>query len=138
MGVMGVMIRTFIAIELPEQIKSALGEIQKDLRRTAADVSWTKPVNIHQTIKFLGDLDEARVGLLRKTTCESLRTARLLELVTGNIGFFPNQKRARVIWVGLDGDVAGLIQLQQKLDRALATAGFPAENAGLSPHCRMW
>src|SRR5882762_3420036 len=99
---MGVMIRTFVAIELPEQIKTALGEIQNDLRRTAADVSWTKPANIHLTIKFLGDLDEARIELLRKITSESVQTARPLELVTDNIGFFPNQKRARVIWVGLD------------------------------------
>src|SRR3954471_13221655 len=111
------MIRTFIAIELPEHIKTTLGEIQNDLRQTAADVGWTKPANIHLTLKFLGDLDEKRVELLRKITCQSVTDAKSFELATSDVGFFPNQKRARVVWVGLEGDLTALMRLQEKLDR---------------------
>src|SRR5882757_1459303 len=117
------MIRTFIAIELPEQIKTALGKIQNDLRAFAADVSWTKPANIHLTLKFLGDLDEERVEVLRRVTSESVRSVKPFELVISKTGFFPNQKRARVIWVGLGGDLRTLIDLQGKLDQDLADAG---------------
>jgi len=128
------MIRTFIAIELPEPIKTALGEIQGELRRTQVDVSWTKPSNIHLTLKFLGDLDEKRVEVLRKATCQSMTNAKSFALSTGSIGFFPNQKRPRVIWIGLDGDIPTITDLQEKLDHDLAAAGFPAEDKPFSPH----
>src|SRR5689334_15753140 len=106
------MIRTFIAIELPEQIKTALGDIQNELRKTAADVSWTKPANIHLTLKFLGDLEEKQVALLRAATSKTVIGHQPFELQTSHPGFFPSQKRARVVWMGLEGDVTALINLQ--------------------------
>ena len=128
------MIRTFIAIELPELIKTILGEIQKELRKTGAHISWTKPANIHLTLKFLGDLDEKRVELLLQTTCQSVAEAKPFVLTTGDLGFFPNQKRPRVMWIGLGGDIPAITDLQEKLDRDLAAVGFPADDKPFSPH----
>jgi len=58
--------RSFIAIEIPDSIKTELAKLQNELRRVQADVSWTKPGNIHLTLRFLGEVEEDRMEALKR------------------------------------------------------------------------
>src|SRR5262245_66541684 len=78
--------RTFIAIEIPSEIKSALAALQNELRRAGADVSWTKPENIHLTLNFLGEVDESRIGEVEKVCVDSAREFQPFALGLGGAG----------------------------------------------------
>ena len=59
-------IRTFIAIDIPEEIRNEIARLQPTLKELGGRVSWTKPKNIHLTLKFLGDTEENLIGEIEK------------------------------------------------------------------------
>src|SRR5262245_15518533 len=101
--------RTFIAIEIPAEIRSALAALQTDLRRAGADVSWTKPENVHLTLKFLGEVDESRIGEIEKVCVSSAAEFKLFTLSLKDTGVFPNLRQPRVLWAGLAGDIENVV-----------------------------
>ena len=126
--------RIFIAIELPAAIKAALAELQHELRQTQAQVSWAKPDNLHLTLKFLAEVEAARINALAHACEETARQHRALSLRVDQLGFFPNPRQARVVWVGLAGDLSSLEQLQQQLEEQLVTLGLAREAKPFRPH----
>lgn len=126
-------LRSFIAIELPETAQSALSDLQGELKKYGADVRWVKPENIHLTLKFLGDVEENIVeGIIDslKGTCDKHST---FSLELSGIGVFPNKKSPRVLWVGLTGSKI-LPVVQQEIDIEMATMGFKREKRRFAPH----
>src|SRR5262245_25862699 len=111
--------RTFIAIEIPSEIKSALAALQNELRRAGAEVSWTRPENIHLTLKFLGEVDERRIGEVEKVCVDSAAEFRPFALSLSATGVFPNSRQPRALWVGLSGDVEKTDAMQRRLDERL-------------------
>jgi len=126
--------RTFIAIEIPSEIKSALAALQNELRRAGAEVSWTKPENIHLTLKFLGEVDERRIGEVEKVCVDSAAEFPSFALSLGATGVFPNSRQPRVLWAGLSGDVEKTDEMRRRLDERLALIGFGREEKGFQPH----
>lgn len=128
-------IRAFIAIELPLEIKSVLGELQSRLGAdAAATVKWVRPESMHLTLRFLGDIDTSNVAQITsamKTSCENLHS---FNLKLADTGAFPNTKSPRVIWVGLQGDMEKLGLLHHNLQRTLSKMGFKPDNRAFSPH----
>src|SRR5262249_58238136 len=112
--------RTFIAIEIPSEIRSGLAVLQNELRRAGAEVSWTKPENIHLTLKFLGEVDERRIGEVEKVCVDSAAEFPSFALSLGATGVFPNSRQPRVFWAGLSGDVAKTDEMRRRLDAGLA------------------
>jgi len=55
------LIRSFLAIELPKALLEKIGEVQGDLKSSHADVRWVSPEKIHLTLKFFGNIEEARI-----------------------------------------------------------------------------
>ncbi|MFH1678513.1 MAG: RNA 2',3'-cyclic phosphodiesterase, partial [Candidatus Omnitrophota bacterium] len=92
--------RTFIAIELPEEIKNILGEIQDKLKQTRADVKWVQPQNIHLTLKFLGEINEDLVKKIASALNEIAQENSSFNLRLYELGAFPKIKYPRVIWIG--------------------------------------
>jgi len=139
-----IMIRTFVAIELDEEIRKAIAGIQrqvqeqlmKQLRHTASDVrvQWVRPDSIHLTLKFLGDIDEARVEDIRAALLSAVRTQSRLAVEVGGLGVFPDLRAPRVLWVGLFGQVDALMRVAAEVEAALTGVGFPPESRPLSPH----
>jgi len=116
--------RCFVAIEIPEEVKSYLYELQRMLSHGSfAKVTWVHKKNLHVTLKFLGEVPEHKVDAV-KSALSSVKFSSFSLRLKG-IGFFPNEKKPRVIWVGLEPDFQ-LIALQQKIDEALLSL-FPAE-----------
>lgn len=126
--------RTFIAIEIPSEIKSALTALQTDLRRAGADVSWTKPENFHLTLNFLGEVDESRIGEVEKVCISSAAEFQPFTLSLNETGVFPNDRQPRVLWVGLSGEIEKAIEIRKSLDERLAVIGFEPEEKDFRPH----
>ncbi len=126
--------RTFIAIEIPSEIKSALAALQAELRRAGADVSWTKPENIHLTLKFLGEVDERRIGEVEKVCVDSAAGFQPFTLRLDDTGVFPNARQPRVLWAGLAGEIEKAVEMQRRLDEELALIGFEREEKAFRPH----
>jgi len=128
-------IRSFIAIELPEEVRLGLRGIQARLKQSGHTfVKWVAPESIHLTLKFLGNIPAGQVTDIARAMEEASRGFLPFRLKIGKLGAFPNLRRPRVVWVGIDGEVDRLTALQQRLDAALARLGFARETRPFSPH----
>ena len=129
------LIRTFIALELPKSVKSSLAQLQDILKQhEQAHVKWVHPDSIHLTLKFLGNVDAGTIPELTDAISEAAGGNAPFHLNLGHLGAFPNVRAPRVIWVGLEGELASLLTLQKSVEGALTTLGFAPENRRFSPH----
>ena len=126
--------RTFIAIELPDTVKAELANLQAELRQTGADVTWTKPDNIHLTLRFLGEVEERQLDELKQLCAETAAAFQPFSLALKDTGYFPNFRQPRVLWVGLAGEMEIAKQLQKRLDAELIARGFNQEDKPFKPH----
>ncbi len=131
------MIRSFIAIELPDDVKNEIGKISNRLKGEIPGVKWVKSANIHLTIRFLGSVTPSKIEEIKNNLPDYLTDVFPFELYLKGAGAFPNTKRARVIWMGLGGDMQPLRHLYEKVSRFLMKLGFPSENRLFSPHLTM-
>lgn len=126
--------RTFIAANLTDTLKAALSQVQEALKARGADVSWVKPENLHITLKFLGEVEEARLPVLSETIASSLRGTSPFPLALGGLGAFPDLRFPRVIWIGVKRGAKELSALQARLEEGLQRIGFSPEDRPFSPH----
>jgi len=128
-------IRSFIAIELPDEVKSALDQLQAQLKTgKQLPVKWVDPYSIHLTLKFLGNIDVNKVREITGAMEAAAQGISPFKLEVKDLGVFPNLKRVRVVWVGVSGEVAQLSQLQQRIESNLAPLGFAPESRSFTPH----
>ena len=127
-------IRAFIAIDLPAHIRSSLGEAQDILKSFGFRVRWVRPQNIHLTLKFLGNIDSNQIDKVIAAMARTADDFCGVSLFTKEIGVFPNIRRPRVIWAGLNGKLETLKNLQQTLDKHLGAVGFPEETRAFKAH----
>jgi 2'-5' RNA ligase len=128
-------VRSFIAIELPGEVKRKLGELESGLKSAGfAGVRWVNPESIHLTLKFLGNIDSARTGEITGAIERAAAETAPFRLKVEGLGVFPDLRRVRVVWVGLDGDIDTLVRLQKKLESEMESLGFPAESRAFTPH----
>lgn len=125
--------RTFIAIELPESVKSSLSELQRELKACRADIRWVKPDNIHLTLKFLGDTDEKTVNKIVEAVKGACGGFSRFTVVIKGVGVFPDMRVPKVLWVGA-AENDSLSGLQKAVEEALAKLGFPSEKRRFRPH----
>jgi 2'-5' RNA ligase len=128
-------IRAFIAIELPDSIKSSISLLQNDLKRsTSAPVKWVAPNSIHLTLKFLGNISQDKIPEISEVIDKTTRKTAPFSLELSELGAFPNTHSPRVVWIGLKGDIDTLSVLQKNIESTLIPHGFPPEGKGFSPH----
>jgi len=134
------MIRTFIAVELNPTLKQAIAGVQEGLKRElqglAAGVrlQWVRVDSIHLTLKFLGDIEQGRVGNILHVLEEVGRDYEPFSIDVKGFGVFPNLRAPRVLWMGLADQADVLIRLAGSIDAALAPLGFQIEPKPYSPH----
>ncbi len=128
-------IRSFIAIELPGEVKSQLAKLRRDLERTEHRfVKWVDPEGIHLTLKFLGNIPFKQVTEITKAIEEAARDVPPFHLELSVLGAFPNLKQPNVLWVGIGGEIDTLLRLQQNIDSELASLDFAKEERPFMPH----
>lgn len=128
------LLRCFLAIELPATILNRIGEVQKDLKSSRADVRWVSPENIHLTLKFFGTIETSQIESIIKSIEEPIRTTSPIWIAVQGIGAFPGLKNPRVIWVGLNDERKELVPFQNRLERELEKVGFQPEGRPFHPH----
>ena len=128
-------IRSFIAIELPDELKLGLTQLEARLKSANQPwVKWVNPYSIHLTLKFLGSIAADRTGQITRAIEEAVRGIPPFHLEVKDLGVFPNLRRVQVAWVGVGGELDKLGQLQQRIESNLAPLGFAPESRPFTPH----
>ena len=127
-------IRSFICLEIPESIQTRISKLQENLRQTDAQVSWTKPSNIHLTLKFLGGVEASRIDSVGKALEQAAQGIGSFEVEVGGAGCFPSARGPRVLWVGISDIPEQLRRLYDNIEVELERQRFPREKRKFSPH----
>ena len=121
--------RTFIAIEMPEEIKKILLDAQKQINTEKAKIRPAKA--FHLTLKFLGEVEEKKIEEI-KSALKEIKFEKFNTALT-EIGVFPNESYIRVIWVGLDDSESKIKKLQEDIDLKIEKLGFKKDTR-FHPH----
>lgn len=129
-------VRAFIAIQLPDRVKSALDSIEADFKHTfpSGNVKWVAVPSIHLTLKFLGTVEESKTDAITVAIARAVEDTPPFSLSLGAAGAFPNLKRVDVVWIGLNGDIECLCQLQQRIEQNITPLGFRPESRTFTAH----
>lgn len=131
--------RLFIAIDIPESVKSVVARIEEELSKSISG-RWIDPGNLHLTLKFLGYVDEEMVPGIEDAVAGAVTDFSNFILRLSDIGLFPNIRKPRVLWVGLIDEDNSCGKIQRILDRSLSGLGFEKEKRPFQPHvtlCRI-
>jgi len=130
-------LRTFIAINLDQEIKRSLSQFVGELKARSPErrgIRWVRPEGMHLTLKFLGEIDEEkipRIESILKRISEKFEPFPLKIKGTGS--FPPKSKTPRVLWVAIE-EVEGLMRLQSNMEEEMESLGFPKERRTFHPH----
>lgn len=127
-------IRTFVAIEASPAVRSRALDLIRRLSAAQANVRWVETAGLHLTLKFLGDVEATAVN----DVCRAVESA-----VAGQHSFtaellgaaaFPDVRRPRTIWIGVEQGREQLRELHDRIDAALMSLGYPGEGRQFTPH----
>ncbi|MCL4368905.1 MAG: RNA 2',3'-cyclic phosphodiesterase [Actinobacteria bacterium] len=137
-------VRTFVAIELPPEVRQALSDVRAALEQEAKALGvggelalsarWVRPEGTHLTLKFLGWTPEAQLAQIEAGVRRACAGRHPFQLRLCGVGAFPSLQRGRVLWIGLDGDLSSLTAIQSQLEGELAPLGYPTEARPFHPH----
>ncbi|MCH7703165.1 MAG: RNA 2',3'-cyclic phosphodiesterase [Planctomycetes bacterium] len=127
-------LRLFVAIELNERIRAAMGAVRRRLAEFDRMVRWTKPEQMHLTLKFLGPCEDDRMAEIHEACDRVAQASGPLELKLSDCGCFPPHGRVRVIWVGLDAGAGDVAACGESCESRFADLGFSREQRDFSPH----
>lgn len=126
--------RLFIAVPLPASVRGIIGNVDEQLKAHGWPVKWVHPDLAHITLKFLGDTQMNLVPTIECKLGVVTTRRRSAEATVSEVGTFPSTNRARVIWLGLEGDVSPLAELARDIDAAMSDIGFSPEDRPFRPH----
>ena len=131
----GKMVRSFIAIPVP---RSGIEVLERAVKRLDSEIGgqvrWVRPRGIHLTLKFMGDIPASTLERVLEALPQVTASFSPFEISMSGLGVFPNPRRPRVLWAGLDGDLGTLSALQSAVDQAAEKLGLPKEDRLFSPH----
>jgi len=128
------LLRAFIAVEIPLPLREAVCKATASLQKNIGSaVRWVPMQNMHLTLKFLGDVSLANVEMLSQMLRAEADLFPCFELRLNGLDSFPNQKRPRVLYIGIHAP-ATLESLQRGIDSASRRLGYESEERGFSPH----
>lgn len=126
--------RTFIAIELPKEIRENLTQLQERLKALSLDVKWVSQENIHLTLKFIGESDEKKVDRTKEILEEVARENTCFTATLSSICVFPDVKFPRIIWVGIGQGDEKIKAIVKNLEDKIAKLGIPKEERPFLSH----
>jgi len=130
-------VRLFVALEIPSKVRDNLAALISELRAVDAAASknkarWVRAENLHVTLKFIGNVDAGKLDAIRAASSE-VSSGGAVELCFRGLGFFPNEKRPRVLWAGIVAS-PNLAPLAAGLNTRLEKLGIPRETREFAPH----
>jgi 2'-5' RNA ligase len=128
-------IRTFIAIDVEKPVHDRLIALQEKLAKSAGDVKWVEPENLHLTLLFLGEVDEREVPKVCSAVADVCEKHSPFAMTLEKVGCFPNARRPRVVWAGLGEGVQQICALHDDLEPPLLDLGcYRREERKYTPH----
>jgi 2'-5' RNA ligase len=125
--------RAFIAVDIGDEIRNKLDELQRKLKKVHSNVRWTQPENMHLTLAFLGDVPIEELDRVTSAIDRACRSAEAFELKAIGVGTFGKPRHPRVIWAGI-ATCPPLTALQQRIGEALLAAEIAFDQKPFSPH----
>ncbi|MBT4482380.1 MAG: RNA 2',3'-cyclic phosphodiesterase [Candidatus Latescibacteria bacterium] len=127
--------RTFIAVDIPDAVKQKVGVYANSLREYFDNgMKWVLPENLHLTIKFLGEVNKNDLSAVENCVSQVTSGFSSFMLELSGIGFFPSERKPRVLWIGSDEGGHTLLDAYQNLETCLETEGFDRDSKPFSPH----
>jgi RNA 2',3'-cyclic 3'-phosphodiesterase len=127
-------VRVFIAIPLPADIKAKLSIVQQQFRVIPSEATWVREAGFHITLKFLGEVEAARIEPINSCLLEAVHCCAPFPLTFCGVGVFPHEHSPRVLWVGVEEKTGRLRRLQREVALRLARIGFPQEDRAFAAH----
>lgn len=129
-------IRAFIAIPLPHPLLEKLAALQRQLEKQvpSRSVRWVRVEGIHLTLKFLGDTLTEKLPEIEQALTAVARHAPACTFTVEELGCFPNPRRPRVVWVGVQEPTGRMAALQDAIEEVMAPFGYEPEGRGFTPH----
>jgi 2'-5' RNA ligase len=128
------LLRAFIAVEIPFEIRDAISRTTAPLQKgIGSTVRWVPAENMHLTLKFLGDVSPSNLEMLSQMLRAEAEMFNCFDLRLSGLGSFPNLKRPRVIFIGIQAPPT-LEALQRGIESAARRLGYESEERGFSPH----
>lgn len=124
--------RTFVAIELPKDLRRRIQELLEVLKPATSSVRWARSEGIHLTLKFIGEVSAEQVEQV-KTNLASVPMPSPIPIAIRGAGYFPNERSPRVIWLGIEA-AKELAELAAQVEQSLHRMGIPKEDRPFSPH----
>lgn len=124
--------RLFVALDLPDEVRSALSELITKLKPLSRGARWVPPESLHVTLKFIGWIGDDKLQPTQEILA-SIRSSQPVELNFRGSGFFPNERRPRVFWCGLEAS-PNLAEIAAALETALVPLGIEADTRPYTPH----
>jgi 2'-5' RNA ligase len=125
-------VRLFVALDIPEDVRASLGALVKRLREQLRDARWVRIEGAHVTLKFIGEVPTEKMEDI-KAALQTVPFPAPIKIIFRSLGFFPNQRRPRVLWAGIEAGPA-LGELAAAVDAALEPLGITREQRAFSPH----
>ena len=128
-------IRVFVAVGISAEARDQLiGAVERIRQDVPQGIQWANPDGMHLTLKFLGNIPSSGIGPLLDCLGPVAAGHSHFPLHLASLGMFPNRRKPRVLWAGVDGDLDALDRLQQASENAINALGYPPEQRPFRPH----
>jgi 2'-5' RNA ligase len=127
-------VRTFVAVEIPLEVKDRASRMIAELRQTSAKVKWVEPEHMHWTLKFLGNIDILEIPPVCEAVARAIEPLAAFDIEARGAGAFPDARRPRTLWIGTGAGSEQMIELHDAIEFELAKLGFRSENRRFRPH----
>ena len=127
------LIRTFLAVEISDEVRSRAVELIQSLSTLAEGVRWVRPENLHVTLQFLGEVEDRELNDVCRGASRAAANVSAFSCDCGSVGAFPDLQRPATVWIGAKAD-SGMGSLHEQVETAMAELGFPRERRPFKPH----
>jgi RNA 2',3'-cyclic 3'-phosphodiesterase len=128
-------LRTFIALDLGKSVRDKAVALQESLARGGGEVKWVEPENLHVTLLFLGEVDDRDVPAVCRAVGDCCQEHAPFLMSVAKVGCFPNLRRPRVVWIGVDQGAQEVVALHDALEETLLELGcYRREDRQYTPH----
>lgn len=127
-------IRSFLAFELPQDLKTTVTRVSEEIRKSSLDVRWVRPEFIHLTVIFMGGVQSEQISSMGDSIGAVCANHASFSIFLKPMGCFPNSRNPRVIWLGIDGDLDRMSGFRDDLQRVLSPFGIKEEERAFRPH----
>ncbi len=126
--------RLFLGLEIDPDFQNIIFSAVAALKSKTTSFRWVQKENLHLTIRFLGGIEESKIDKIREVLAGPMASFTPFSIGFSELGGFPNLKKCRVLWIGVEKGNEACLQLKKISDDSLIRFGFPKEPENFIPH----